>query len=140
MEALYMGEWDARSSMRVTSVSVLGFYIHSCQKMRYKGDYSPSYLVDPVRILQRVVFMTTDDEQETYAWYPLPGCLPLLEKNRYACFSNPSHSSNDLSQPNAESGKVNSPQLSQVILSCVIPSQQSLMSYHRLQRNSMVLE
>ncbi|KAG8806142.1 Arginyl-tRNA--protein transferase 1, partial [Serendipita sp. 401] len=24
----------------------LGFYIHSCQKMRYKGDYSPSYLLD----------------------------------------------------------------------------------------------
>lgn len=26
----------------------MGFYIHSCQKMRYKGGYSPSYLLDPV--------------------------------------------------------------------------------------------
>jgi arginine-tRNA-protein transferase len=26
-----------------------GFYVYSSQKMRYKGDYSPSYLTDPVR-------------------------------------------------------------------------------------------
>ncbi|KAL3422443.1 arginine-trna-protein transferase 1 [Phlyctema vagabunda] len=24
-----------------------GFYIHSCVKMRYKGDYAPSYILDP---------------------------------------------------------------------------------------------
>jgi len=54
----------------------MGFYIHSCQKMRYKGEYSPSYLCDP----------------ETYEWYPLETCKPLLEKHRYACFSDPSHS------------------------------------------------
>ena len=24
-----------------------GFYIHSCVKMRYKGDYSPQYMLDP---------------------------------------------------------------------------------------------
>jgi arginine-tRNA-protein transferase len=29
-----------------------GFYIHSCVKMRYKGDYSPQYILDP----------------ETYSW------------------------------------------------------------------------
>lgn len=28
---------------------LLGFYIHSCQKMRYKADYRPSDLLDPVR-------------------------------------------------------------------------------------------
>ncbi|KAF9058020.1 arginine-tRNA-protein transferase 1 [Panaeolus papilionaceus] len=59
MEALYMG-----------------YYIHSCPKMKYKGEYSPSFLVDP----------------ETYEWYPLEKCIPLLDKNRYACFSDPSHS------------------------------------------------
>ena len=32
-----------------------GFYIHSCVKMRYKGDYSPQFLLDP----------------ETYTWSPL---------------------------------------------------------------------
>ena len=25
-----------------------GFYIHNCIKMRYKGDYSPQYILDPV--------------------------------------------------------------------------------------------
>ncbi|PVF91857.1 hypothetical protein CPB86DRAFT_745086 [Serendipita vermifera] len=56
----------------------LGFYVHSCQKMRYKGDYSPSFLLDP----------------ESNEWYPLEQCKPLLDKHRYACFSNPDHSSN----------------------------------------------
>ncbi|KAJ7781367.1 arginine-tRNA-protein transferase [Mycena metata] len=55
----------------------MGFFIYSCPKMRYKGDYAPSYLADP----------------ETYIWFPLEVCLPLLEKNRYACFSQPDHSS-----------------------------------------------
>ncbi|KDR83855.1 hypothetical protein GALMADRAFT_236300 [Galerina marginata CBS 339.88] len=57
----------------------MGFYIYSCQKMRYKGDHSPSYLADP----------------ETYDWFPLETCVPLLEKHRYACFSQPDQSSND---------------------------------------------
>jgi len=25
-----------------------GYYIHTCQKMKYKGEYTPSYLLDPV--------------------------------------------------------------------------------------------
>jgi len=33
----------------------MGFYIHSCPKMRYKGKLSPSYLLCP----------------ETYEWLPL---------------------------------------------------------------------
>ncbi|EIN10566.1 hypothetical protein PUNSTDRAFT_112398 [Punctularia strigosozonata HHB-11173 SS5] len=54
----------------------MGFYIHSCPKMRYKGDFAPSYLLDP----------------ETYSWHTLESCRPLLEKNRYACFAHPEHS------------------------------------------------
>ncbi|TRM67983.1 arginine-tRNA-protein transferase [Schizophyllum amplum] len=54
----------------------MGFYIYSCQKMRYKGEYAPSYLADP----------------ETYDWYPLAQCKNLLEKNRYACFAHRDHS------------------------------------------------
>lgn len=61
----------------------LGFYIHSCQKMKYKGDYSPSYLLDP----------------ETYEWFPMKDCTPELDKFRYACFANPSHSINELRNP-----------------------------------------
>ncbi|KAL1739470.1 hypothetical protein HDZ31DRAFT_77573, partial [Schizophyllum fasciatum] len=52
------------------------FYIHSCQKMRYKGEYSPSYLADP----------------EKYDWYPIEECKKLLDQNRYACFAHPEHS------------------------------------------------
>lgn len=44
--------------------------------MRYKGDYSPSYLVDP----------------EDYSWAPLDKCRPLLDKYHYACFTHPERS------------------------------------------------
>lgn len=47
---LYMGEPSLCDAGRTNS-NIQGFYIHSCQKMRYKGDYSPSYLADPVRVL-----------------------------------------------------------------------------------------
>ncbi|THV08686.1 hypothetical protein K435DRAFT_959219, partial [Dendrothele bispora CBS 962.96] len=54
----------------------LGYYVHSCQKMRYKGEYQPSYLCDP----------------ETYIWFPFKDCVKSLDKHRYACFSFPKHS------------------------------------------------
>jgi arginyl-tRNA---protein transferase len=45
-----------------------GFYIHSCVKMRYKGDYSPQYMLDP----------------ETYAWNPLDDDMKRrLDENEY---------------------------------------------------------
>ncbi|GBE79744.1 Arginyl-tRNA--protein transferase 1 [Sparassis crispa] len=53
----------------------MGFYIHSCPKMRYKGDYSPSYLADP----------------EDYTWFPLEQTRVLLDKYRYASFAHPEH-------------------------------------------------
>ncbi|KAJ7591192.1 arginine-tRNA-protein transferase [Mycena floridula] len=49
----------------------LGYYIHSCPKMKYKAEYSPSYLCDP----------------ETYQWFPMETCQPLLDRMRYAVFS-----------------------------------------------------
>nr|XP_043901606.1 arginyl-tRNA--protein transferase 1 isoform X4 [Solea senegalensis] len=49
----------------------LGFYIHSCPKMRYKGQYRPSDLLCP----------------ETYVWVPIEQCLPHLENSRYARFN-----------------------------------------------------
>ncbi|KAI0776001.1 arginine-tRNA-protein transferase [Trametes elegans] len=54
----------------------MGFYIYSCAKMRYKGDYAPSYLNDP----------------EEYSWFPLEKCRPMLEQYHYACFAHPEHS------------------------------------------------
>jgi len=46
----------------------LGFYIHNCVKMRYKGKYSPSFLSCP----------------ETYTWHSLASCVPLLDKSSYS--------------------------------------------------------
>ncbi|XP_005742440.1 arginyl-tRNA--protein transferase 1 isoform X5 [Pundamilia nyererei] len=46
----------------------LGFYIHSCPKMRYKGQYRPSDLLCP----------------ETYVWVSIERCIPLLDNSRYA--------------------------------------------------------
>jgi len=51
----------------------MGFYVHTCPKMRYKGDYSPSFLLDP----------------EEYTWFPLKECAPHLDKHRYVSFAHP---------------------------------------------------
>eukprot|EP00088_Acartia_fossae_P061030 TRINITY_DN7325_c0_g1_i1.p1 TRINITY_DN7325_c0_g1~~TRINITY_DN7325_c0_g1_i1.p1 ORF type:complete len:530 (-),score=93.96 TRINITY_DN7325_c0_g1_i1:942-2495(-) len=48
----------------------LGFYIHSCPKMRYKGEFSPSELCCP----------------ESYTWQPIQQCRPLLDAAPYARF------------------------------------------------------
>ncbi|CAH1977899.1 unnamed protein product [Acanthoscelides obtectus] len=48
----------------------MGFYIHSCQKMRYKGRFTPSYLLCP----------------ETYQWFPIEQCIKKLEESKYARF------------------------------------------------------
>ncbi|XP_044296185.1 arginyl-tRNA--protein transferase 1 isoform X7 [Varanus komodoensis] len=49
----------------------MGFYIHSCPKMRYKGQYRPSELLCP----------------ETYVWVPIEQCLPSLEHSKYSRFN-----------------------------------------------------
>uniref|UniRef100_A0A0B7ANR0 Arginyl-tRNA--protein transferase 1 n=2 Tax=Arion vulgaris TaxID=1028688 RepID=A0A0B7ANR0_9EUPU len=49
----------------------MGFYIHSCQKMRYKGQYQPSYLVCP----------------DTYEWVPIEKCRPKLDVSKYSRLS-----------------------------------------------------
>jgi len=49
-----------------------GFYIHSCVKMRYKGDYSPQYMLDA----------------ESYNWDPLDdGLKKKLDKKNYVSLS-----------------------------------------------------
>ncbi|XP_006003695.1 arginyl-tRNA--protein transferase 1 isoform X3 [Latimeria chalumnae] len=49
----------------------MGFYIHSCPKMRYKGQYRPSDLLCP----------------ETYVWVPIEQCLPKLDQSKYSCLN-----------------------------------------------------
>ncbi|KAH6870786.1 arginine-tRNA-protein transferase, partial [Alternaria rosae] len=50
----------------------MGYYIHSCVKMKYKGDYKTQHVLDP----------------ETYEWHPLDGELrALLDKKPYVSMS-----------------------------------------------------
>ncbi|XP_033111986.1 arginyl-tRNA--protein transferase 1-like isoform X3 [Anneissia japonica] len=46
----------------------MGFYIHSCPKMRYKGQMSSSFLLCP----------------EAYTWHPIENCRSKLDKNKYS--------------------------------------------------------
>ncbi|KAJ3385721.1 Arginyl-tRNA--protein transferase 1 [Entophlyctis sp. JEL0112] len=49
----------------------MGFYIHSCAKMRYKAQFKPSDLACP----------------KTYEWVPVDKCLPLLDVHKVALLS-----------------------------------------------------
>lgn len=49
----------------------MGYYIHSCPKMRYKAKYQPSWLLCPV----------------TFTWIPVRDSLPLLDKAKFSKLS-----------------------------------------------------
>ncbi|EJD48548.1 hypothetical protein AURDEDRAFT_112971 [Auricularia subglabra TFB-10046 SS5] len=72
----------------------LGFYVHSCAKMRYKGEYAPSYLLDP----------------ESYAWHPLEEWVPLLEKHHYASIARPERNTIQRESPSDEASQVTADQ------------------------------
>ena len=46
----------------------MGFYLHNCPKMRYKGQYVPSYISCP----------------ESYKWVAIDKCRPKLDKSKYS--------------------------------------------------------
>ena len=46
----------------------MGYYIQSCQKMRYKRNYMPSFLLCP----------------ESYKFMPIKPCVPKLDANKYS--------------------------------------------------------
>ncbi|XP_044739913.1 arginyl-tRNA--protein transferase 1 [Chrysoperla carnea] len=52
----------------------MGYYIHSCPKMRYKANLTPSYLLCA----------------ETYHWVPIESCLPKLNIDAYVRFNDDS--------------------------------------------------
>ncbi|XP_041462974.1 arginyl-tRNA--protein transferase 1-like isoform X2 [Lytechinus variegatus] len=54
----------------------MGFYVHSCRKMRYKGQFYPSYLLCP----------------EAYTFLPIEDCLPKLDVNKYSRFASENES------------------------------------------------
>ncbi|RNA23215.1 arginyl-tRNA-- transferase 1-like isoform X2 [Brachionus plicatilis] len=49
----------------------LGFYVHTCIKMRYKAFYYPSYLLCP----------------EVYTWHPIEECIKILNTSKYSRFA-----------------------------------------------------
>jgi len=51
----------------------MGFYIHTCQKMRYKATYTPSFFLEP----------------EDFTWHPAEKALKLLDNHIYVPFSHP---------------------------------------------------
>ncbi|KAK9883144.1 hypothetical protein WA026_001342 [Henosepilachna vigintioctopunctata] len=54
-----------------TEFYYMGFYIHTCKKMKYKGNMNPSFLLCP----------------ETYKWFPIEKCLQKLESAKYIRFN-----------------------------------------------------
>ncbi|VVC92115.1 unnamed protein product, partial [Leptidea sinapis] len=85
---LFIKELPAETKHRLESADLkyyyMGYYIHSCPKMRYKGRFSPSDLLCP----------------ETYKWFPLNDCLPKLEASPYSRL-NPDLDALDDNYPNS---------------------------------------
>jgi len=67
----------------------MGFYIHSCPKMRYKGAYAPSFLLCP----------------EANTWHPIEICKPKLDVDKYQRF-NEDPSAQDEGKFDGDLGKV----------------------------------
>jgi len=61
----------------------MGYYIHTCPKMRYKGAFSGSYLLCPKK----------------YTWWPIKECVSKLEQSSYCVFSNSSSDETSQAEP-----------------------------------------
>lgn len=66
-------EWVKEAEVRYPKLQYyyLGYYIHSCSKMRYKAAYSPAELLCPLR----------------YQWVPFHIAKPLLDRSSYVVLS-----------------------------------------------------
>lgn len=71
--ALQEISWVKNSNDHCSSLQYyyLGYYIHSCNKMKYKAAYRPSELLCPLR----------------YEWVPFDIARPLLDKKAYVVLS-----------------------------------------------------
>eukprot|EP00127_Corallochytrium_limacisporum_P007449 Clim_evm52s251 gene=Clim_evmTU52s251 len=63
----------------------MGYYIHRCPKMRYKGLFEPSQLLCPV----------------TYQWVMYEKVKPLLDKYTFCCFADPDNTDQHLEAAHA---------------------------------------
>ncbi|PSK36119.1 hypothetical protein B9Z65_5934 [Elsinoe australis] len=71
----------------------MGYYIHSCQKMQYKGDYKPQYVLDPM----------------SNEWHPMDAMKPYLDKEKFVSLSTKPGTEED------ESGKDNTDQIQSTV-------------------------
>ncbi|XP_031109118.1 arginyl-tRNA--protein transferase 2-like [Ipomoea triloba] len=71
--ALQEIRWVRENELHCPSLQYyyMGYYIHSCNKMRYKAAYSPSELLCPLR----------------YTWVPFEIAKPLLDRKPYVVLS-----------------------------------------------------
>lgn len=60
----------------------MGYYIHSCPKMKYKGEYSPSFLLCP----------------ESYRFVPIEQCAPKLDASKYSRFNDEAFTPEDVEE------------------------------------------
>jgi len=68
----------------------MGYYIHSCPKMRYKGRFLPSDLLSPTML----------------SWHSIELCIPQLEIAKYATFAEIPATDSAPAQPGVDVGKV----------------------------------
>ncbi|CAM9837434.1 unnamed protein product, partial [Chrysoparadoxa australica] len=73
LTALKEIEWVRQASKSRPGMDYyyIGYYIHDCPKMSYKGTFGPSELLCP----------------ERYAWVPMEKCRGLLDKKKYCRLS-----------------------------------------------------
>ncbi|WCJ19846.1 Arginyl-tRNA--protein transferase 1 [Euphorbia peplus] len=83
--ALQEISWVKQNQVHCPSLQYyyLGYYIHSCSKMRYKAAYRPSELLCPLR----------------YQWVPFDIVRPLLDTKPYIVLSDHTHTENGESLP-----------------------------------------
>eukprot|EP00092_Neocalanus_flemingeri_P012501 GFUD01013474.1.p1 GENE.GFUD01013474.1~~GFUD01013474.1.p1 ORF type:complete len:485 (-),score=159.52 GFUD01013474.1:157-1611(-) len=68
----------------------MGFYIHSCPKMRYKGRFLPSDLLSPTLL----------------SWHNIEHCLPQMEAAKYSTFADIPVTGPAIALPSMEVGRV----------------------------------
>jgi len=69
----------------------MGYYIHSCPKMRYKGRFLPAHLLSP----------------STFTWHNIEQCVQQLEAAKYSTFAGVNKIEEDpVEEPGLDVGKV----------------------------------
>ena len=68
----------------------MGYYIHSCPKMRYKGRFLPAHLLSPT----------------TFTWHNIEQCVPQLEGAKYSTFAGVKMEDDPVAEPGLDVGKV----------------------------------